>query len=142
LYLDMRRHVPTNPSYSHVFQRQGICVERTLRTEELSRDVQGLSSNNNDLLAVEQLLSNGTGQPTKEVALAIDRNLCDFSVSTLCPYTVQFSRLPSKSLCVEARETSSFLVPRLGVDNLRLVGIHSSCPAHSGNEEPNVEKVW
>jgi hypothetical protein len=34
---------------------------RTLRTEELSRDVQGLASHNDDLLAVEQLLSHGTG---------------------------------------------------------------------------------
>jgi len=50
-------------------------VVRTLRTEELSRDVQSLATNNNDLLAVEQLLSYGTSQPTKEVAFAIDRNL-------------------------------------------------------------------
>lgn len=49
--------------------------ERTLRTEELSRDVQGLTSHNDDLLTIEQLLSHSRGQTTKEVALAIDRDL-------------------------------------------------------------------
>ena len=53
----------------------GEGVERTLRTEELSGDVQGLASHNNDLLAVEELLSHSAGQPTKEVTLAIDRDL-------------------------------------------------------------------
>ena len=50
-------------------------LKRTLRTEELSGDVQGLASHNNDLLAVEELLSHGAGQPTKEVTLAIDSDL-------------------------------------------------------------------
>ena len=50
-------------------------VERTLRAEELSGDVQGLASHNNDLLAVEQLLSDSAGQPTKEVTLAINSDL-------------------------------------------------------------------
>jgi hypothetical protein len=52
-----------------------INSERTLRTEELSRDVQGLTSHNDDLLTIEQLLSHSRGQTTKEVALAIDRDL-------------------------------------------------------------------
>ena len=51
-------------------------VKRTLRTEELSRDVQGLASHNDDLLAIEQLLSNSACQPTEEMTLAIDRDLC------------------------------------------------------------------
>ncbi len=55
--------------------RQGTGVKRTLRTEELSRDVQGLAAHNDDLLAVEQLLGHGAGQPTKEMTLAIDRDL-------------------------------------------------------------------
>ena len=50
-------------------------VKRTLRTEELSRDVQGLASHNDDLLAIEQLLSNSACQPTEEMTLAIDRDL-------------------------------------------------------------------
>ena len=54
----------------------GLCVDlRTLRTEELSRDVEGFASHNNDLLSVEELLSHGTGQTSKEVTLAIDRDL-------------------------------------------------------------------
>lgn len=45
---------------------------RTLRAEELARDVQGLASHNNDLLAVEQLLGDRGGQATEKVPLAID----------------------------------------------------------------------
>jgi len=56
---------------------------RTLRTEELSRDVQGLASHNYDLLAIEQLLSNSAGQPTKEVTLAIDRDLVKIKASAI-----------------------------------------------------------
>ena len=56
-------------------------VRRTLRTEELSRDVQGFTSHNDNLLAVEQLLSHGTGQTTKEVTLAIDGDLLHVHVS-------------------------------------------------------------
>jgi hypothetical protein len=50
-------------------------VERTLRTKELSRDVQGFASHNDNFLTVEQLLSHSAGQPTKKVTLAIDRDL-------------------------------------------------------------------
>ena len=50
-------------------------VKRTLCTEELSRDVEGLSSDHNNLLAFEELLSNSTGQATKEMTLAIDGDL-------------------------------------------------------------------
>ena len=60
---------------SHSFAAVGMGLKRTLRTEELSGDVQGLASHNNDLLAVEELLSHSAGQPTKEVTLAIDSDL-------------------------------------------------------------------
>ena len=61
-------------------------VERTLRTEELSRDVEGLAAHNDDLLAVEQLLGHSAGQPAKEVTLAIDRDLFHRIISRLsCP---------------------------------------------------------
>ena len=50
-------------------------VKRTLCTEELSRDVEGLGSDNNDLLTFEELLSNCAGQATKEMTLAIDGDL-------------------------------------------------------------------
>lgn len=49
--------------------------ERTLRAEELAGDVESLTSHNDDLLAVEQLLGNSAGQATKEVSLAVDNDL-------------------------------------------------------------------
>lgn len=53
-------------------------VGRTLSTEELSRDVQGFAAHNNDLLSLEELLGNGRGEATEEMALAIDGDLYDF----------------------------------------------------------------
>ena len=50
-------------------------VERTLRAEELAGDVEGLTSHDDDLLAVEQLLGDSAGQATKEVSLAVDDDL-------------------------------------------------------------------
>lgn len=57
----------------HVKKCRG--VERTLRAEELAGDVEGLTSHNDDLLAVEQLLGDGAGQATKEMSLAVDDDL-------------------------------------------------------------------
>ncbi len=57
-------HRATASASSKSNSRSKIGVERTLCTEELSRDVQGLASHNDDLLAIEQLLSHGTGQAT------------------------------------------------------------------------------
>lgn len=48
---------------------------RTLRAEELARDVQGLAADNNDLLTAEELLGHDGGQTAEEVALAIDDDL-------------------------------------------------------------------
>jgi hypothetical protein len=48
---------------------------RTLSTEELSGDVQGLGADDDDLLAAEQLLSDNAGQTAQKVALAIDDDL-------------------------------------------------------------------
>jgi hypothetical protein len=49
--------------------------QRTLSTEELSGDVQGLGADDDDLLAAEQLLSDNAGQTAQKVALAIDDDL-------------------------------------------------------------------
>ena len=49
--------------------------EHTLRAEELSRNVEGFTSDNYNLLAVEQLLGDGTGQATEKMSLAIDHDL-------------------------------------------------------------------
>lgn len=48
---------------------------RTLSTEELSGDVQGLGADDDDLLAAEQLLGDNAGQTAQKVALAIDDDL-------------------------------------------------------------------
>jgi hypothetical protein len=64
----------------------GKGVKHTLRTEELSRDIQSLASHNDDLLAVEQLLSHSAGQPTKEVTLAIDCDLLFPIISNHVPH--------------------------------------------------------
>ena len=48
---------------------------RTLGAEELARDVQGLAADDDDLLAVEELLGDDAGQAAEQVALAIDDNL-------------------------------------------------------------------
>lgn len=45
---------------------------RTLGAEELAGDVEGLASHNNDLLAVKELLGDGAGEATEQVALAVD----------------------------------------------------------------------
>jgi hypothetical protein len=50
-------------------------ARRTLGAEELSRDVESLATDNYNLLAIEQLLSNRAGQTTEKVSLAIDNDL-------------------------------------------------------------------
>jgi hypothetical protein len=50
-------------------------VERTLSAEELAGDVEGFAADDNDLLAVEELLGHSRGETTEEVALAVDDNL-------------------------------------------------------------------
>ena len=46
--------------------------ERTLRAEELAGDVKSLTSHDDDLLTVEELLGDGAGEATEQVALAVD----------------------------------------------------------------------
>jgi hypothetical protein len=45
---------------------------RTLRAEELSRDVEGLAAHDDDLLAVEQLLRDRAGQTAEQMALSVN----------------------------------------------------------------------
>jgi hypothetical protein len=59
--------------------------KRTLRAEELARDVEGFASNDDNLLAVEQLLGHDAGQATEKVSLAIDNNLeSENELSAMC----------------------------------------------------------
>lgn len=50
---------------------------RTLGAEELSRDVESLAADDNDLLAVEELLGDNGGETAKEMALAVNDDLED-----------------------------------------------------------------
>lgn len=71
---------PTQNKQSHKSGSSGRAVEedgRTLGAEELSRDVEGLAADDNDLLAVEELLGNNGGETAKEMALAVNDNLED-----------------------------------------------------------------
>jgi hypothetical protein len=67
---------------------------RTLSAEELSGDVEGFAAHNNDLLALEKLLSDGGGQATEEVALAIDG---DLFVSFVSKLILSASKIPKPS---------------------------------------------
>lgn len=58
-----------------VYAARGESVQRTLSAEELARDVEGLAADDNDLLAVEELLGNNGGEATEKVALAVDDDL-------------------------------------------------------------------
>ena len=49
--------------------------ERTFRSEELSGDVEGFATDDDDLLAVEKLLGDDTGETAEKVAFAVDDNL-------------------------------------------------------------------
>ena len=70
---------------------------RTLGTEELSRDVEGLTAHNNDLLSLEELLSNCRGEATEKVALAIDGDLYE---STIQGLDALYPRLSSGGYCI------------------------------------------
>lgn len=65
----MERTTPSWVVSSHLAQ-VGMVLQ--LSAEELAGDVEGLGADDNDLLAVEQLLCDNTGESTEEVTLAID----------------------------------------------------------------------
>ena len=69
---------------------------RTLRAEELARDVEGLAADDNDLLAVEELLGDDAGQAAKQVALAIDHDL--FRILSALPYFFLFPPRPGHAI--------------------------------------------
>lgn len=80
---------------------------RTLRAEELSRDVESLAADDNDLLAAQQLLGNDTGETTQKVALAVNDDLVDtqrvsnlFLQVMLCSIHVQWRPCPFVIQCL------------------------------------------
>lgn len=50
-------------------------MKRTLCAEELSRDVDGLAADDDNLLAAEQLLGDDAGETSEEVAFAVNDDL-------------------------------------------------------------------
>ena len=58
-------------------------VGRTLCSEEFARDVESLAAYNDYLLAIKELLRDGTGQTTQQMSLAVNDNLVDRS--QFCP---------------------------------------------------------
>lgn len=57
--------------------------EHTLGAEELSRDVESLAADDNDLLTVKELLGHNGRKTAKEMTLAIDDDLYHKLVSCL-----------------------------------------------------------
>lgn len=74
---------PTPPPSQSRPESTSKKLVRTLRAEELARDVEVLAADDNDLLAVEELLGDDAGQAAKQVALAIDHDLFGIPVSSL-----------------------------------------------------------
>lgn len=50
-------------------------MEHTFCPEEFARDVKSFAADDDDLLAVQQLLRHSTGQATQQMPLAIDDDL-------------------------------------------------------------------
>ena len=63
----------------------GAVNGRTLSAEELSRDVEGLAADDNNLLAVQELLGDGAGQATEQVSLAVNDDLYTAFWSAIAP---------------------------------------------------------
>lgn len=68
-------NAPMLPYPPNFITDMGTGIKHTLRTEELSGDVEGFTSHNNDLLTLEELLGHRARKAAKEVTLAIDDDL-------------------------------------------------------------------
>ena len=84
--------------YRVVSKGDGGGMRRTLGAEELSRDVEGLAADDDNLLAIEELLGHGRGETTEKMSLAVNDNL-------YCAVLVQcffFRFFPNASLLLQA----------------------------------------
>ena len=95
--------------------------ERTLSTEEFARDVEGLASDHDDLLAVEELFCDCAGETTEQVSLAVDDNLIRTRVSNCVVLPKPPLRILRMSLGVLER-------------HLRQARMSTSCPQISCRE--------
>lgn len=58
-----------------MFEWEGRAGRRTLCAEELSGNVEGLAPDDNDLLSIEKLLGDDTGETTEKMTLAVNDDL-------------------------------------------------------------------
>lgn len=78
----------------------GAVFGRTLSAEELSRDVESLAADDNDLLAVQELLGDSAGQATEQVSLAVNDDLYTPVLSAIAPLTgVSFACAAGVRVC-------------------------------------------
>jgi hypothetical protein len=55
--------------------RTAVGLGHTFGSEELARDIERLTSDDNNLLAVQELFCDDAGEATKQVTLAVNDNL-------------------------------------------------------------------
>lgn len=118
--------IPLRKSCGFCGPVRSVIRVHTLRTEKLSGDVKGLASHNDNLLAVEELLGHGTGQTTKEVALAINGDL--FKDVVLADRVHNKSPLRKPAMARDGCE-------RILREDSRLARSSTSCPASLNNEK-------
>jgi hypothetical protein len=68
---------PNSGILAEDFVQTGERDYRTLRAEEFAGDVEGFTTDDDDLLAIEELLCHDAGKATEEMALAVNDDLCD-----------------------------------------------------------------
>lgn len=100
--------------------QHGIIIKRTLRAEEVAGDVKSLASHDDNPLARNQLLSNGTGQATKKVPLAVDNDLSRENKITIRHHNIQIITADSTS-----NSNGGFLA--FGEDHVQLDRRWTSC---------------
>lgn len=95
--------------------------ERTLGAEEFARDVEGFAADNDNLLAVKELLGDDASKSAEQVALAIDDDLLGDRVSAprsslqdIVSSQSRAIRMPALNipLSVKAPSSTGILPPR------------------------------
>lgn len=78
-YPDILERTTTGGVETGLLAEEGLVLE--LGAEELAGDVEGFTSDDDNLLAVEKLLGDNAGQATEEVSLAVNDDLYRFHIS-------------------------------------------------------------
>lgn len=101
----------------------GICGKRTLGAEELSRDVEGLAADDNNLLAFKKLLGDSAGQTTEQVSLAVNDDL----YPRCQPFDPDCHRSISRIFCLLLSHSLHPSLRLRGGFHIRLAEIPTSC---------------